>query len=167
HAFDPLPDVADWIARRALPANFTFHRWAAVGRDGELPVFRGSRDCHDVYRRASTPGSEHPTEKTLAYSLRTVMKKLRHEHVDVLKISIGAVELTILDELVRTDVRPGQLLLDFRDRNCAREGSAIAVTIRRLRAIGYRIFSVSDSGRGISMLLSSASLNATTKSLAD
>lgn len=152
HVFDPMPDTAGWIASKALPAKFTFHRWAAAGRDGELSVRRGARDDNTDLAR----------ERVRAYSLRTLMKKLRHAHVDLLKINIGTQQCAVLDDLVLSNVRPGQLLLGFHDCNSAQENSVRATIIRRLRAIGYRVFSVSDTGREISLLLSTSSLNATT-----
>ncbi|ANO51157.1 hypothetical protein [Woeseia oceani] len=152
HAFDATPEVATWIASKELPDSYNFHGWAAAGRDGNVNLRRWPGECHPASHCGSPLSSKHEVQAIPAYSLKTLMKKLRHAHVDLLKINIDNAGSTVLDELVRTDIRPGQLLLGFRHCESSLKDEVIAATVQRLRKIGYRIFSVSKSGQEISLL---------------
>ena len=90
-AFDPTPNSIRWLETLELPEKFHFHPWAIADRDGSLylyPRIRGDGSRSKVMytimmEKEASGGTEVP-----ARTLRTIMKDLGHEQIDVLKMDI-------------------------------------------------------------------------------
>ena len=78
--------------------------------------------------------------------LETIMQELGHDHIEVLKMDIEGGEYAVIESLCRGAVRPTQILVEFHHHfpGITRRQSLDAV--EALRAIGYSIFSISDTG---------------------
>ena len=157
HAFDPTPFAEEWVAAQSLPANFVFHPWAAAGSDGSLRL----------YRRVSTTGKRSKVMWTAddnagdagdfidapAYTVKTIMEKLGHESVDILKMDIEGAEYDILDGLGECETLPKQLLVEYHHRFPGIGKRRTAESIAKLRGLGYRIFGISETGREVCFVL--------------
>ena len=153
HAFDPTPFAEEWVASQSLPEEFLFHPWAAAGEDGSLRL----------YRRVSTRGSASQVMWTAesdagdagdyidppAYTIRTIMEKLGHDRVDLLKIDVEGAEYEILDSLRDVKNLPKQLLVEYHHRFPGIGKQRTADSIKMLGNLGYKIFGISETGREI------------------
>jgi len=73
------------------------------------------------------------------------MKELGHKYIDILKMDIEGAEYDVINEMSKSDIRPQQILVEFHHRF---QGVGIRETIkaiRRLKIMGYNLFSVSDT----------------------
>ena len=101
-----------------------------------------------VYRDAAAQsGVEVP-----AFTIDTLMHKLGHNHVDLLKMDIEGAEYEVLEALIASSSRPRQLLVEFHHRFPSIAKSMTSDIIGGLRRIGYRIFAVSGTGREVSFI---------------
>ncbi|MDH3305285.1 MAG: FkbM family methyltransferase, partial [Gammaproteobacteria bacterium] len=120
HAFDPTPFSEEWIASLELPANFVFHAWAAAGKDGSLRLFRRvskrGRKSKVMWTAEGDAGDDADFIDAPAYTIRSMMEKLGHEKIDVLKIDVEGAEYEILDGFRKEDQLPTQLLVEFHHR---------------------------------------------------
>lgn len=156
HAFDPTPSSVDMLSDRQLPDRFRFHPWAVAATDGSLKFYPrlkkdGSRS--DVmYTMIAEEATRDDAIEVPAYSLSTIVGKLGHRRIDLMKMDIEGAEYEVLDGLLASPVKPVQLLVEFHHRFPGIGLDKTAGIIRRLRGDGYRIFAISEIGREVSFL---------------
>ena len=87
-----------------------------------------------------------------SYSLDSIMKKLNVKKIDLLKMDVEGSEYEIIDTILDMNNKPSQLLVEFHHRfqNIGFEKTINA--IKNLHKIGYRIFSVSKTGRELGFI---------------
>ena len=80
------------------------------------------------------------------------MKKLNVKKIDLLKMDVEGSEYEIIDTILDMNNKPSQLLVEFHHRfqNIGFENTINAV--KNLHKIGYRIFSVSKTGRELGFI---------------
>ena len=156
-AFDPTPSTVEWLAARDMPAAFRFHPWAVTGQDGVLKLYpRVKKDGSKstvMYTMVANDGSREDAIVVPAFCLKSIQAQLGQPRVDLLKMDIEGAEYDVLDNLLESPVQPLQLLVEFHHRF---EGIGLERTrkmVARLRARGYRIFAVSETGREVSFIL--------------
>lgn len=157
HTFDPTPYSAEWISSLELPANLVFHPWAAAGEDGSLRLFRRvskrGQKSKVMWTVEGDAGDGADFIDAPAYTIRSMMEKLGHERIDVLKIDVEGAEYEILDSLGEVDKLPTQLLVEYHHRFPGIGKQRTATSIANLRQLGYQIFSISETGREIGFVL--------------
>ena len=77
---------------------------------------------------------------------------LGHTQIDLLKIDIEGAEYEVLEGLLESPIKPGQLLVEFHHRFPGIGVERTAEIIRKLRKAGYKIFAISETGREVSFL---------------
>lgn len=156
-AFDPTPYSLEWVEGLELPENFHFHPWAAAGEDGSLRLFRrvnkrGKRSGV-MWTAEGDAGDDTDFIDAPAYTIATLMQKLGHEQVDLLKVDVEGAEYEILDGLDDAGNLPIQLLVEYHHRFPGIGKQRTAESIEHLRKLGYRIFAISKTGREIGLVL--------------
>lgn len=153
HAFDPTPYAKDWIHKQNLPPQFEFHPWAASGEDGSLRLYRRVNkrgiSADVMWTADSKAGDADDFIDAPAYTVRSIMKNLNHERVDLLKIDVEGAEYDILEGLETVEQLPEQLLVEYHHRFPGIGKQRTAESIEKLRQLGYEIFDISETGREI------------------
>ncbi|TWU55489.1 FkbM family methyltransferase [Rubripirellula reticaptiva] len=144
-AFDPTPICKEWISQQSLPPKFFFHPIGVAGQDGTitmyLPIVEGSVSCSEQQTSRIQSSVQVPVQR-----VETIMREQNDAHIDVLKMDIEGSEIGVIDDLIKTLIRPGQLLVEFHHRI---NRSGIATTKRSvglLQSVGYQLFHVSELG---------------------
>jgi len=152
HGFDPTPRSIAWVNSHELPARFVFHEYGVAGHDGTAAFSPPENSGYVSY--SVVPGRGQPAAAVEApvYRLSTILKMLGHAHVDLLKMDIEGAEYAVMDDLLASGVRAGQILVEFhhRWREIGVERTREAVC--KLNGAGYRLFAVSPSGAEYSFL---------------
>ncbi len=135
-AFDPTPIAIRWLGSQNLPAHFTFHEWGIWNEDGtaRFSLPKG----HNVSFVLGEGETEAPV-----YRLATIMKKLGHKRIDILKMDIEGAEYAVLKDIADAKLDIGQILVEFHHRMPRRTQEDTKSAIRALRASGYRLFDIS------------------------
>jgi FkbM family methyltransferase len=159
YGFDPTPNSAEWLSRQVRPEGFYFYPWAVTAQDGTVKISPRikhdgglSKDMFTVVDEAAS--SEHSIEVP-AFSLPTIMTKLGHQSIDILKIDIEGAEFGVLSGLLASSVRPAQILVEFHHRFPGVGKTMTVNAIRDLRNAGYRIFHIASTGREMSFIRAS------------
>ena len=156
YAFDPTPYAMDWVAKQTLPAEFVFKPWAASGTDGSLRLYRrvsarGKR-ARIMWTADAGAGDIEDHIDAPSYTIASIMQRLQHERVDLLKMDVEGAEYDILDGLKDVQNLPKQLLVEFHHRFRSIGKQKTATAIKTLRALGYQIFWLSETGREIGFM---------------
>ncbi|MGI9261885.1 MAG: FkbM family methyltransferase [Woeseiaceae bacterium] len=154
--FDPTPNSIDMLDSSKLPDKFHFQPWAVTARDGSLkfyPRLKKDGSKSDVmFTMIPEEETNDDVIEVPAYSLTTIVEKLGHERIDLLKMDIEGAEYEVLDGLLDSPVQPTQLLVEFHHRFVEDGLERTYDIVHRLREAGYRIFAISEIGREISFL---------------
>jgi len=157
HAFDPTPFAEEWVQGQSLPEKFVFHPWAAAGEDGSLRLYRRvntrGKASQVMWTAGSDAGDAADFIDAPAYTIHTMMEKLGHQRVDMLKIDVEGAEYLVLDGLREGDSLPKQLLVEYHHRFPGVGKQRTADSISKLRRLGYRIFAISETGREVCFVL--------------
>jgi FkbM family methyltransferase len=155
-AFDPTPNSINLLDDNELPDRFHFQPWAVTARDGTLkfyPRLKKDGSKSDVmFTMIATDETRDDVIEVPAYSLATIVEKLGHNRIDLLKMDIEGAEYEVLDGLLASPVKPTQLLVEFHHRFVDDGLAKTYDVIARLRGEGYRILAISEVGREISFL---------------
>lgn len=145
HAFDPTPRSLRWLGKQALPPRFEAHPWGLAAYDGAAQ-FSAPRQAEDVSYTPATTTTAAGAVELPVFRLETIMAKLGHSRVDLLKMDIEGGEYDVIAGLLR--VRPAipQLLIEFHHRFPEIGLRPTLIAIRELRNAGYGILDVSPSG---------------------
>lgn len=144
HAFDPTPKSIEWVSSQNPPNNFILHEYGLADFDGNVtfnaPV-NPEHVSHSILDINSTSGSITVAVK----KIKTIMSEIDTEKIDVLKMDIEGAEYQVIDNIISSNVRPNQLLIEFHHRfpNVGIKKTNDAIS--KLKNSGYQIFSVSPS----------------------
>lgn len=164
YAFDPTPESAAFVAKTRPPAEFRFRQIGVSGRDGTMQLTT-IKAASRYYRPATLLRirDDEATSVTVdVRSLGTIMTELGHDHIDLLKMDIEGGEYAVLDALLESPVRPGQILVEFHPAllNVELHGHMFGSAgwaqtrryVERLMASGYDLFHVANRGTEMSFL---------------
>lgn len=154
HAFDPTPKSIEWVKRQGFPAGFLMHEYGIASFDGNVrfnPPENADQVSHTLLDKPST---EARAIVVPVKRLTTIMKELGHNKIDILKMDIEGAEYDVVDDLLKSEIRPQQLLVEFHHRfpNVGAEKSKDA--IRKLKSSGYRLVSVSSTNEEFGFIYS-------------
>ncbi|HKL62280.1 MAG TPA: FkbM family methyltransferase [Woeseiaceae bacterium] len=157
HAFDPTPSTVEWISEQVLPRGFHFHDWAVAGRDGELAFHPRIRKDGQASRVMYTldPAATAPERAVTvqARALSGIPARLGHPAPCLVKLDVEGAEYEVLQDLLASDLRPRQILVEFHHRYLPDGPGRTLETIGNLRDAGYDVIAVSETGREISFSL--------------
>lgn len=150
HGFDPTPTQSDWGKRKDLPAKFHFHEIGLAGRDGSIsfgaPTTIG-QDDFTILRGDAEGAVSFPVAR-----LETLMRNLGHVHIDLVKMDIEGAEYEAIDAILRSPVRPTQLMIEFHYLGIPDGLNSLRTAVKNLQSAGYKIFDVAPLGREMSFI---------------
>ena len=160
YAFDPSPDSISWLENQDVPEGFHFNPYGLAGRDGEIifeePMDPGARSLRMSQAEDSGNAETEPggmvVHKLPVHRLPTVVKKLGHDRIDILKMDIEGAEYEVIEDIISLEVPVTQVLIEFHHRFKEVGVSKTKEAIRKLNGAGYSIFHVSANGEEISFI---------------
>lgn len=143
-AFDPTPISNEWLKAQTVPANFHFYPWGIADFDGEADFILPENHVVSF----TILHSEGKRYKCPVYKLPTIMHKLGHTRVDILKIDIEGAEYGIIDDIVRLENSIGQVLIEFHHRMLPLPESLDLTrqAVSKLSDAGFKLFHTSPRG---------------------
>lgn len=153
--FDPTPRSMAWVKNQVVPAAFEVRQLGIADYDGVAsfsPPKNPEHISHSLLDEAG--GGDGARVEFEVRRLSTLMAELGHASLDVLKMDIEGAEYAVLDDLLKSALRPRQILLEFHHGMHGVPVSRTEQSLDALAAAGYRIFDAQPSGREFSLLLS-------------
>ncbi len=145
HGFDPTPMSADWIRTQDFPSSFVFHELGIAGSNGSIDLFEPAREGFVSHSLVE----QHEGQRSISVPvqrLSTIMNELNHTRVDILKMDIEGCEYDVLEDILKSDILPVQLLVEFHHKVLDMGLPVTQKAYAALKKAGYRTFFVSDNG---------------------
>ena len=155
HAFDPSPRSIEWVQKQKLREEFHFYPFGLADQDGSITFSEPEEPgIHSLKMTDSSnrEGEEMKTHLLPVHRLSTIVKKLGHERIDLLKMDIEGAEYELIEDIINSSIPISQILIEFHHRF---ESIGIGMTqqaISSLNRAGFSIFNVSASGEEISFI---------------
>ena len=156
YAFDPTPRVVEWLQQHPQPAAFKFSPLGLAWMEGELAFAAPTHE--NAVSGTIVPDAvlNQDTVMVPVARLSTIMSNLGHDRLDVLKIDIEGAEYAVLDDMLKSDILPDQLLVEFHHGKRRKGKYPVSATKKRVNALmakGYQVFWASRSGRELALAL--------------
>ncbi len=152
YAFDPTPRSIAWVSSQVLPSQFILFEYGIADFDGNIYFNPPEDPAHVSYTILTRPKTESKRISAPVKRLTTIMKELKHTEIDLLKMDIEGAEYRVVDDIDTSGIRPKQLLVEFHHRFQGVGVQKSRNAIAKLKAMGYGLFSVSDTGEEYSFL---------------
>jgi len=155
HAFDPSPRSIEWVRQQDLIEKFHFHPFGLAGSDGTR-IFSEPDEpgIHSLKMIGSGEGQDEgrPTMELPVERLSSIMRKLGHDRIDILKMDIEGTEYEVVEDLTGSSLPVSQVLIEFHHRFGHIGIDMTRRAISGMNRAGYRIFHVSATGEEFSFI---------------
>ncbi|MBD2369725.1 MULTISPECIES: FkbM family methyltransferase [Leptolyngbya] len=156
HAFDPTPKSIEWVRQQKLTQPFIMHEYGLADFDGTVSFNPPENAQHVSHTLLDRPTTQTNAITVSVKCLETIMRELKHDRIDLLKMDIEGAEYQVIDSLARSQIRPEQLLIEFHHRfpnvGCEKTKQAI----RTLQSLRYSLFAASRTGEEFSFVYEGA-----------
>jgi len=163
HGWDPTPTAVDFFTKKQIPDGFHFHKTGLGPTDGNLTLKlpEGNHDSYTVmdYQNSAQEGT---ITTVPILTVDSMMKRLGHRHLAILKIDIEGAEFAVIDEWVRLqyNIPADQVLIEFHERYFSHERehkNLVPQAILQMSGLGFdlivrtRLVSCTElfNGRGL------------------
>jgi FkbM family methyltransferase len=148
HAFDPTPASIAWIEGQQLPRKFIFHACGISNFDGVLDFFppRRSGSTHFSQERRSRLFDSRPPVPGRVERLTSIMRRLGHQRIDVLKLDVEGAEFEAIPDLIASGIAVEQLLVEIHYQFRSRSFRMAIELVQRLKRYGMHCLHISPRG---------------------
>lgn len=145
HVFDPTPRSIEWIQSQPLPAGVVFHPFGIGAVDGEITFYPPRRETSSHFSPVKRYGDRQYGKaiKAPVFTLGSIMDKLGHDHVDLVKLDIEGGEFDVIGDLANPAVGAAQALIEFHHNYDTVPVERTVESVQRLREAGFRCFHLS------------------------
>jgi FkbM family methyltransferase len=143
--FDPTPSSIKFISSLEIPKQFYHFPLAIADYDGELDfIIPRDSNISGFSKNLHKNSQDEFTEiKVSCCSLSSIMNKLGHDKIDLLKMDIEGMEYKVIDQLVMEHFDIQQILVEFHHRFSGIGLHKTLLAVRKLRSSGFKLFHVS------------------------
>jgi FkbM family methyltransferase len=146
HAFDPTPKSIAWVKSQSFPSDFIMHEYGIADFDGVIAFNPPENDTHVSHTILERPSTKGRAIEVAVKKLSTIMEELGHDKIDIMKMDVEGAEYDVIRDLENTGIRPRQILVEFHHRFPTVGNRKSVDAIKRIRNMGYELFSISASG---------------------
>lgn len=144
-AFDPTQRSQNWLQQMKLPFLFKYHNIGLAHYDGNA-VFKLPPN-HTVSFSMRNDITGHEAHTSTVMTMQSLMSKLGHHRIDILKIDIEGAEYDVIPHIASLSPQIDQLLIEFHSRMMPENGNFMTEeSIKILRKAGFKLFHISQRG---------------------
>jgi hypothetical protein len=86
------------------------------------------------------------------FKLSTILEKIGVSSIDIFKLDIEGCEYDVIDDLVHSGIRPGQILVEYHHRFPGIPFESTQKSVEQLKHYGYSVFNVTAPSQEISFI---------------
>jgi FkbM family methyltransferase len=152
-AFDPTPRSIQWVKAQSLPTQFHLLEYGIANYDGTGKFYVPNNPIYISHTLLSNMETGANYKQLPVRRIQTLMEMLGHEKIDILKMDIEGAEYMVINDLLESNIRPQQLLVEFHHRLLPVGIWRTYRILQKLKAFHYHIFSISSRGDEYSFIL--------------
>ncbi|MBW8687344.1 FkbM family methyltransferase [Chitinophaga rhizophila] len=151
HAYDPTPEVRDWLAAQQLPSQFLYNDVALSDNDGHIKFYKPANPDY-ISHSSVEINNRNAYLEVPAKRLQTIMKENGHDHIDILKIDIEGAEYPVLKDILESGIKIEQILVEYHHFFDNISVADTEESVALLNKYNYRIFYISPLGYEYSLM---------------
>ncbi|MDD2822968.1 MAG: FkbM family methyltransferase [Candidatus Daviesbacteria bacterium] len=151
NAFDPTPKSLEWLKQQKIPKSLKVYQWGIADYDGKEKFTLPPQENFVSFRKTKKDKSDKNI-KLPVFQLSTIMKKLGHKRIDILKMDIEGFEYQVIENILKSNLEIKQILVEFHHRFSGFSKKDTEKAINKLNKFGYKIFNISDVGLEYSLI---------------
>ncbi len=149
-AFDPTPKSIEWLSKQKLPENFKAFPLGIANYSGEADFFLPKNE--NYVSASMTSRQSDSFVRVKVKTLADIAKELGHTTIDILKMDIEGAEYDVIDDILKSDIKIHQLLIEFHHRFHPEGSNITRSAIKKLKQSGFLLFYVSQNGEEFSFI---------------
>lgn len=145
--FDPTPKSVQFIKNKGSLSNFYFVPYGIYCYDGEIKFYLPPNSEHVSCTTSNVWKYKNSEEQTITVPVKkftTILKEFGHSKIDVLKLDIEGSEYEVLDDILSSNIKIDQILIEFHHRFPSIKIKQTKIAINKLNNSGYLIAAISD-----------------------
>lgn len=153
YGFDPTPKSVKWISEQILPDKFRFYDFGISDKTGPATFYFPKNP--DFVSGSVVEQSNIDLENGIDVQLKTLDDTahfLGHQKIDILKMDIEGSEYDVLENIVKSDLVIGQILIEFHDRFFENGKERTLRVLKILKEKGFIIFGISETFDEVSFI---------------
>lgn len=154
YAFDPTPKSVEWVKQQNLPEKFKLFEFGIADYDGIARFSPPENPTHISHTILDRPKTRHKAIYLPVHRLNTILNRLRHDKINILKMDVEGAEYTVIPDIIKSGIEIQQLLVEFHHRLPTVSVSNTKEMVKLLNNNGWRIFNVSSNGKNYSFIRS-------------
>jgi FkbM family methyltransferase len=151
--FDPTPKSINWVKKQNLPKEMKFFDYGISDKSGFVDFFLPENPNH--VSGSATEQNNVDLSRKISVEMKTIkeiFKQLDHTKIDILKMDIEGSEYDVLDDILNSDIKIEQILIEFHSRFFLDGKDKTKKAIEKLKLSGYKVFAVSTSLEEVSFI---------------
>jgi FkbM family methyltransferase len=146
YAFDPTPRSIAWVASSVHDPRFHFSPVGIAAKDGAVQATPPENPNYvSRYKPRAGAAADHAIEFPVK-RYETIRRELGHDRVDILKLDIEGFEFEVIPDLLRADILPGQVLVDFHHGVYGYTEAETRRIARHMSKAGFALFHIAEDG---------------------
>jgi FkbM family methyltransferase len=153
YGFDPTPKSIKWVESSKRPDKFNFLPYGISTKTGSATFYLPVNENHVSGSLAETKIVS--TSKKVEVPMKSfgdIIKELKHEKVDVLKMDIEGAEYDVLPDILKQDITIRQILVEFHHRLFSNGNRKTKNIVELLKSKGYDLYAISKNGEELSFV---------------
>jgi len=156
YAFDPTPFSVNWISNQNTSSKLSFYPWAVSDSDGRMRMIqrenKKGKKSNVMWTEITSHVNFDGSIEVPVFSIPSIMKKLNHSSISLIKIDIEGTEYQVIDHMIENGIFPQQILVEYHHRFNDKNKKMTQRSLATLRNKGYKIFSISETGREVGLI---------------
>lgn len=146
HGFDPTPKSIEYINRQMPIRNFSFHPFGINEESGKKLFYLPKNSNHVSGSLHETNIVDHNNAMILEFkSLSDILKDIKIQNIDILKMDIEGSEYDVLDSILNLDIVIKQILVEFHPQMFENGKKLTTNCFKKLNKSGFKCFAVSET----------------------
>jgi FkbM family methyltransferase len=145
--FDPTPKSIDFIESKTnLSSNYYFQSFGLFSYDGDITFLLPVNPNHVSCTVGNVRGYDEAKLKKVdvpVLKFDTIIKKLGHSKIDILKLDIEGSEYEVLNDILKSSIQIDQICIEFHHRFKGISKMKTIQAIKSLKDNGYLLIAIS------------------------
>lgn len=141
--FDPTPVAIDYMNQLEKQEHLKFHTWGVWIEDKPMKFYFKRENKNEKHNLSVTNLLKTDRYVELeCFTLETIMKKLSHQQIDILKMDIEGAAMEVLETIIPSDISPKQIIFELEKGRTSLLNfhSRMSSLLTKLRAKGYSLY---------------------------